>query len=207
MKSVSNKFISLILLVNTRLTLRAIVFLSLIFLCKGIYAQVHSFAGNNGLASDSLTVNTQDTNCESLLNTNPQDVYVFHNDSLIGNTPLFAEKKLKYLTLKKDGYEEKNITLDELSSGKIISLNFIGANKEKSFFDRDIFKILTAGIVVLGGATAYFKLKADNKFDEYQYTGQNKYLDETRKYDLISGVTFTALQINFGLLLYYFLIE
>ena len=86
-------------------------------------------------------------------------------------------------------------------------MKFNDESREESFFEKDIFKVLTAGIVVLGGATAYFKIKADNKFEEFEFSGNGKLLDETRKYDLISGITFTALQINFGLLLYYFLIE
>ena len=100
-----------------------------------------------------------------------------------------------------------NILFDEIKPGQIFPLNFVGFEKEKSFYEKDIFKILTAGIVVLGATTAYFKLEADNKFKEYENSGNNNLLDETRKYDLISGITFAALQINFGLLLYYFLIE
>lgn len=142
-----------------------------------------------------------------LLNSNPQDAYVFFNDSLIGYTPIFLSSKNQNITLKKNGYNNINISFDEIGTGKIFQLEYNGQQKEKTFFEKDIFKILTAGIVVLGGATAYFKLKADNKFEDYEFSGDPKSLDETRKYDLISGITFTALQINFGLLLYYFLIE
>jgi hypothetical protein len=38
-------------------------------------------------------------------------------------------------------------------------------------------------------------------------TGNDDYLRQTRRYDLISGITFGAVQVNFGLLLYYFLKE
>jgi hypothetical protein len=144
---------------------------------------------------------------EILLDSHPQDANVFYNDSLIGSTPIFISSEMKNLTLKKSGYENYNLAIDKISPGEKISLNFNGFQREESFFERDIFKILTAGIIVFGGTTAYFKLKADKKFDEYEFTGESKYLDETRKYDLISGITFGALQINFGLLLYYFLTE
>jgi hypothetical protein len=144
---------------------------------------------------------------EVLLNSSPQDAYVFYKDSLIGNTPLFVQKSFSKLTLRKSGYDDTTILFDNIIPGKTVPMNFNGQEKEKSFFEKDIFKILTAGIVVLGGTTAYFKLKADNKFEEYEFSGNGELLDDTRKYDLISGITFTALQINFGLLLYYFLIE
>lgn len=144
---------------------------------------------------------------EVLLNSSPQDAYVFCNDSLIGNTPLFVQSSLRNLTLRKSGYDDVSIIFDDITSGKIVPMNYKGQEKEKSFFEKNIFKILTAGIVVLGATTAYFKLKADNKFEEYELSGNSRLLDDTRKYDLISGITFTALQINFGLLLYYFLIE
>jgi hypothetical protein len=144
---------------------------------------------------------------EVLLNSSPQDAYVFYKDSLIGNTPLFVQSIFKNVTLRKNGYDDINILFSDITPGKIFSMNYNGQEKEKSFFEKDIFKILTAGIVVLGATTAYFKLKADNKFEEYEFSGNSRLLDETRKYDLISGITFTALQINFGFLLYYFLIE
>ncbi|NWF90970.1 MAG: hypothetical protein HXY50_16105 [Ignavibacteriaceae bacterium] len=142
-----------------------------------------------------------------LVNSVPQDAYVFLKDSLIGNTPLFVEPKIGMLTLKKNGYNDLAVLADEIRANELLKMNFIGLESEMSFFEKDIFKILTASIIVLGGTTAYFKLKADDKFEEYEFSGNGKLLDETRKYDLISGLTFTALQINFGLLLYYFLIE
>ena len=86
-------------------------------------------------------------------------------------------------------------------------MNYHAPGEEKNFFETDIFKILTAGIIVLGATTAYFKLEADAKYEEYQYSGNSELLDDIRKYDLISAITFTALQINFGLLLYFFLSE
>lgn len=156
---------------------------------------------------DSLDSELYSRKDEVLLNSNPQDAYVFYKDSLIGNTPMFVEGKYERLTLQKSGYEKLNITSDEIFAKKSFTMKFNDESREESFFEKDIFKVLTAGIVVLGGATAYFKIKADNKFEEFEFSGNGKLLDETRKYDLISGITFTALQINFGLLLYYFLIE
>lgn len=139
------------------------------------------------------------------LRTDPQDAAVYRNDSLIGYTPLHLSQNYKNLELKKPGYETRVISSDELKEDHSFLLNYVGEVKEKSFFKKDLFKYLIAGIVVLGGTTAYYKLKADKKFDAYKITGEQELLDQTHKYDLISGITFTALQINFGVMIYLFL--
>ncbi|RPI71394.1 MAG: PEGA domain-containing protein, partial [Ignavibacteriales bacterium] len=140
---------------------------------------------------------------EIYLETVPQDAAVFMNDSLLGYTPLYLAGSIGSLELKKPGFKNKLVSLKNYS--KPFTLDFIGKTKELNFYERDLFKYLLAGIVVLGGTTAYFKLKADEKFEEYEITGDQVLLDETERFDLISGITFTALQINFGVLIYFFL--
>ncbi len=141
------------------------------------------------------------------LETNPEDVSVYSKDSLIGNTPLFIPDKFSRISLSKKDYHDRDITLNKQLNNKTVDLKYIGENNGKSFYEKDIFKILVGGIVVLGGATAYFKLKADNRYESYQATVEQTYLDQTRKFDLISGITMGALQINFGILIYYFLTD
>ena len=144
---------------------------------------------------------------EKYLQTNPQDVEVRSGDTLVGYTPLYLLPNQDNFHLSKQGYEDKTISFNEFRSYQPISLNFIGETKGKSFYKKDLFKYLIAGIVVLGGTSAYFKLKADNKFDSYKITGEQNLLDETHKYDLISGILFTALQINFGTLIYFLFVD
>ena len=139
------------------------------------------------------------------LNTSPQDASVSVHDSVIGYTPLFIPDSVSTVYLKKEGYSPERINLISIPSDRKFDLRFTGKPYGKSFYRREIFKYLLGGIVLLGGATAYFKLKADNRFSEYQATGIASKLTETRKYDLISGITMGALEINFGILLYYFL--
>jgi hypothetical protein len=141
------------------------------------------------------------------LDSSPQDAYVFMGDSLLGNTPLFIPKSFNELRLTKPQFEEKVVFNSQIMENSIVNLNFIGNHKEESFFYSTTFKILAGTALVLGAASAYYKLKADDAFDEYQYTGNKDKLDETNKYDVVSGVTFTALQINFGYILYRFLTE
>ncbi|MEJ2614268.1 MAG: hypothetical protein P8Z35_04880 [Ignavibacteriaceae bacterium] len=141
------------------------------------------------------------------LKTNPQDVYVYSRDSLLGSTPLFVPVKYDRVELSKPGYKSKLIRMNQLKSNNLVNLKYTGENVTKSFYEKDIFKILVGTMVLLGGTTAYFKLKADNRYDSYLSTDNQAYLDQTKKYDTISGITMTALQINFGILIYYFLTD
>ncbi|MCW8811296.1 MAG: hypothetical protein OQJ93_02880 [Ignavibacteriaceae bacterium] len=144
-------------------------------------------------------------NGQKILNTEPQDVYVFKGDSLIGFTPLLLDLQKGKYTLEKPDYTQKTINFQEIVSGEKPELQFVGQEKGKSFYETTLFKVLVGTALALGATTAYYKLEADKKFDEYQITGNPELLDQTNRYDLISGVTFVAMQINFGLILYLFL--
>lgn len=135
----------------------------------------------------------------------PVDVYVYRNDTLLGSTPLFIDGTAGMIHLKKPGYQD--LVTDVKNARGVLKLGKTMVKNNESFYKGDLFKYLIGGLVILGGTTAYFKLMADDKFERYEITGDNKLLDETRKYDLISGITFGAMQINFGILLYYFLSE
>lgn len=107
---------------------------------------------------------------------------------------------LAYQSLKNISSVDR--TFDET---KPVKLNFDTGRQEKRFIETTTFKILIGSAVALGAVSAYFKIKADNNYEEYQQTLNNSYLDKTDKYDLYSGIAFGALQINFGALLYHFL--
>jgi hypothetical protein len=139
------------------------------------------------------------------LRSEPIDAYVFRNDSLLGSTPLHISGESDGLRITKPGYRDIEITGNNISN--VVRLEETDIKNGKSFYKKSLFKYLLGGLVVLGGTTAYFKLEADKRFERYQITGSESLLDETRRYDLISGITFGALQINFGILLYYFLSE
>jgi len=142
-----------------------------------------------------------------LLQTDPYDAGVYNSDSLIGHTPLYIPFTSNNLILMKPGYETKIINPLEIQIGMPVVLNFFGKTKKESFYEKSIFKYLMGGIVALGAVTAYYKIKADKKFEEYQITGEPALLNKTRQYDLISGITMGAMQINFGVLIYFFLAE
>jgi hypothetical protein len=89
----------------------------------------------DSVKSDSLVILK-----EVLLNSSPQDAYVFYSDSLIGNTPLFIQNSFRNLTLRKSGYDDVSILFDDITPGKVVPMNYNGQEKEKSFFEKDIFK-------------------------------------------------------------------
>jgi hypothetical protein len=142
-----------------------------------------------------------------LLNTEPQDAYVFNNDSLIGYTPLLIPMELNNIRLEKNGYESKIINYSDFGVNEPIKLNFTGEYDDGNFFDKTLFKILMGTMVALGVTTAYLKLEADDKFAEYKITGDPALLEQTNRLDTLSAITFVALQINFGTIIYLFLVD
>ncbi|UCH65092.1 MAG: hypothetical protein JSW63_10855 [Ignavibacterium sp.] len=142
-----------------------------------------------------------------LLYTHPQDVQVFSSDSLLGYTPLYIPAGLGDIRLEKAGYETTMVDYNDFENDKPVRLNFTGEVDSGPFFNKTLFKVLVGTMLALGAATAYFKLEADDKFAEYQITGENELLLETKRLDEISATTFVALQINFGLIIFFFLMD
>ena len=144
---------------------------------------------------------------QTLLNTNPQDVYVFERDSLVGFTPILLEAGFKELKLDKPDYKSIYVTPEEVSNGKIPELLFTGQPPKQQFYGSTLFTILLGTAIALGATTAYYKLEADDKFEEYKITGNPELVDEIDNYDLISAATLIALEVNLGLIIYFFLAE
>ena len=160
------------------------------------------------IIKDCTTLNfNYNLNNKLILDSNPQNVYVKESDSLIGFTPMLLENNFQTLLLQKPGYEDKLISHQDVEAGVKPELKFIGQVKGESFYETFLFKVLVGTAITLGATTAYYKLEADKKFDEYQDTGDPAALEQTDKCDTISAATFVALQINFGLILYLFLAD
>lgn len=144
---------------------------------------------------------------EVLIDSYPQDAKVLAGDSLLGYTPLLLHHTFRSVNLKKDGYAEKEITIDHNLSKINASLEFIGQQDRENFLSKPIAKVLFGTMIALGATSAYYKIEADNNFDEYLKTGELKYKDRTEQYDLISGITLGLTQINFGYLIYKIFID
>lgn len=158
---------------------------------------------NDCSVSKDLHYNFRD---EVYLTTTPTNAGVFHNDSLIGYTPLYVDTPADEVEIRKSNYNAEKVTLNG-NKYSVVNLEYSGPKDEASFFKTNLFKILLGSALTLGGTAAYFKLKADDEYEKYKRTNEAAYLNRTDNYDLVSGIAFGALQINFGLLIYYFLTD
>jgi len=141
----------------------------------------------------------------TLLNTNPQDVRVYGSDSLIGFTPILLETGFKNLSLEKPDYTSLIVTSEEINKGQIPELRFDGEPPKKEFYGSTLFTVLLGTAIALGAATAYYKLEADDLYEEYRLTGDPGLVDNIDHYDNISAGTFIAMEICVGTLIYFFL--
>ncbi len=137
----------------------------------------------------------------------PGNALVIGDGNEIGYTPLRISANYKSIILKKENYEDKFLSPNDINVNKPVKLVRLKVEEQTEFIHKPLFKILLGSLVTLGAVTAYFKIKADNKFDEYKKTKDQSFLDDTDKYDLISGITLGVMEINFGALLYYLLFD
>ncbi len=140
------------------------------------------------------------------INSLPPGAKVFTGSNYIGSTPLFLRKNSGPVRLIKENF--KSVTVNSPDKPFTFNLKKINHTVKENNFTEDIwFKVLLGGIVGAGATSAYFKLKADKFYDEYLHTKDESLLSKTNNYDLISGIALGVLQVNFGLLIYHFLIE
>lgn len=142
----------------------------------------------------------------SFINSAPQDASVLSNGVLLGYTPLIIPATKDSIKLYKQNYFPKKLSFsNSLENIKLLPDKTI--IHKTNFTNSPWFKVLVGTAVGFGATAAYFKLKADNRFDQYNKTKDKTFLDETDKFDLISGVALGALEINFGVLIYYFFFD
>ncbi|MDF1611466.1 hypothetical protein [Stygiobacter electus] len=103
-------------------------------------------------------------------------------------------------TISKNYIFKKNNEFEKINLSSVFNNNY-------KFHESSLYKILTSSAIVLGAISAYYKINADKKYDEYLLTNDQATLKKVNKYDLISGVSFSLLQINFGYLIYRFLTD
>jgi len=174
-------------------------------------------------AQDSLTINY------SFINSIPQNAKVYLNDTFAGETPyrFTAEQtdttKPLNIVLKLEGYIDFSfsITGSELPLNKTITLvpiNKHSLKKEQTVIEdkssyfktpRKIIPIVVTSVISAGSGVLsyYYKKLANERYDEYLTTGNREKFDETKKYDLYSGIFLAAFQVALAGMLYFLLIE
>jgi len=141
------------------------------------------------------------------IDSKPQDASIYIYDSLMARTPNFVNvNEFQTVSLRKNGLS-KSIHSKELSPYNTIPLEIPVTEKNEIFSESDWFKVLVGTATVFGAVSAYFKIKADNRYDEYLKSKDPDKLNEVNRFDLYSGISFGLLQINFGYLIYKFLID
>ncbi|MBI5215484.1 MAG: PEGA domain-containing protein [Ignavibacteriae bacterium] len=65
--------------------------------------------------------------------------------------------------------------------------------------------LTSSAAIVSGAVAAFFKIKADNLYDEFERTGDQSALDKVKTYDTVSGIALGVCEINLGLLTYFLL--
>ena len=172
---------------------------------------------------DSLTIDY------NYINSVPQNAKVYLNDSLAGETPFrFVNRDMDtskglVITIKLEGYIDYsfNVTEADLPLNKIVNLVpvnklTIRENKQVEVNDNNYFKsprkvvpIVVSSVITAGSGVLsyYFKKLANDRYDEYLATGDQKKFDQTKKYDLYSGLFLAAFQIGFAALIYFLLID
>lgn len=172
---------------------------------------------------DSLTIDY------NYINSIPQNATVYLNDSLAGETPFrfinydFDSSKGLEITIKLQGYFDYSfkITAADLPLNKTIEL--IPVNKlslknnspvrenNNDFFKspRKVVPIVVTSVITAGSGVLsyYFKKIANDRYEEYLATGNQKKFDETKKYDLYSGLCLAAFQIGLAAFIYFLLID
>lgn len=157
-------------------------------------------------ANDELIL-TYNFKSQVLLNTKPQDVYVFEKDSLIGFTPILLKEGYVDLKLEKPDYKSIYVTQNEISDDKIPELQFTGQPTDQQFYGSIMFYTLLGTAIALGVTTAYNKLKADDLYEEYKITGDKGLIDNIEHYDDQSAWTLIATELCIGAIIYFFLAE
>jgi len=180
---------------------------------------------------DSIEVTAHDTivikpKFQWILNirSQPFDAEVYLNDEFKGKTPLtisLASKKDTHLMLKKKGYKNYLINLDQIENNflnvKLVEdhltadFKLVGASNEK--IPQKSYRKITYslwGLSVISGLTAiYFKKQADMKYRQYLVTGSlndmNRLYQESQKFDQYTLFSLGIMQGALALSVYFFM--
>jgi hypothetical protein len=155
-----------------------------------------------------------------IVNSQPFGAEVVLNDSLVGTTPcvltLHREDPGQPMVVRKQGYEPFNTILGSTSGSLMdVSLKRVwnpSGELETVFREEMRTSGSTARLYVTGAATivagtlaAYFKVKADDRYQSYLASRSPALLSETNRFDAAAAIALAATQISLGLFTYFIL--
>ncbi|HYQ87120.1 MAG TPA: PEGA domain-containing protein [Bacteroidota bacterium] len=146
----------------------------------------------------------------------PYGATVRRSGSVLGLTPLDLRtaSPLALVTVSKEGYQEASIPLTGDQREVHVLLHpseggspaqptaYLSGEQSKSALP---IYITTGATVLTGAAAAYFKIKADNYYDDYRRTGDEGKLSQVRRLDVASGITLAASELSLFTLTYFLL--
>jgi hypothetical protein len=116
--------------------------------------------------------------------------------------------------IRKSGYEQTAIHLAEdpfvtVSLKKMWQADqeneeYIGQSSVRSSKTVELY-ITGAATILSGVAAAYFKVKADDRYQHYLRSGDDALLSQTHRLDTAAGVAIAATQVGLGLFTYFIL--
>lgn len=145
------------------------------------------------------------------INSDPFNASVFNNGTMIGMTPLrinLENPLTGTLTFKKDEYIDEVLNLSPVDTTRTIfvkmkenrygqSSNPVFKNKSTSFnTGRNFLAIgsFGAGALLSAVSSIYYKNMANDSYDTYRQTYDQRDLDRTNRYDTISLISLLVMQ-------------
>ena len=143
----------------------------------------------------------------------PYGAEVRYRDSIIGTTPcMFTTFSSKgSITLSRGGLEDLVMVFDSSTAllygkltGRVGSIDQANLYLEAERAGNTASIVIAASSAVLTGAgAAYFKIRADNLYNDYRTTGDARSLYEVRQLDVLSAISLAASQVSLTLLIYF----
>ncbi len=140
---------------------------------------------------------------DSMLGTTP---YLLSSSSPLGGMILFSKEGCEPVRLPISGNEKEIHAVLKRTKGSDSLGNVKSPYLAQNQQEVSVPVIVSTGAAILAGASAaYFKVKADNYYQDYQASGDAAALSNVTKFDRFAGISLAVCQINLGFLVYYLL--
>ncbi len=149
------------------------------------------------------------------INSRPYGASVYLEDEYIGETPIYfqlLENEVGKVRISKSGFKKKVLTVgdseqqffDVTLKRKPTAVDTTVTKKGDDLQDSNFKVYLYSAIglaAVSGGLALYFRNEANNKFDQYQNTGDPElfetFFDDAERYDRYAAISFGVFQASF----------
>ena len=156
----------------------------------------------------------------TMIVSSPPGAEILLGDSVLGTSPLLIpEGRISQgtpLRVQLQGYDPVLTRLAQAERG-VLRVPLL-ARSDAGRANGDIFQTVNghsslrlyltgAGAILAGAATAYFKVKADDRNSDFLVTGNPALASERNRYDNASAVLLVATEVSFGLFIAFLLSE